>query len=124
VESVARYLEAIQEINLAQEELDQIVKTVETAARFLPEHWAVVSVVDSKEPFVPSVPANKQVCSISAPQWPSVSRIASALSQMHRAHDAAEAAWTQIEPEFRGRLVPPPKRFPNPELDWPVAPRS
>jgi hypothetical protein len=124
MESVARYLEAIQEINLAQQELDQIVKSVQKAARFLPEHWAVISVVGGKEPFHPQVPADEEVCSISAPQWPSVSRIANALSQMHRAHDAAEAAWNEIEPEFRGRLVPPPKRFPSRELESPVTARS
>lgn len=113
MESIARYLEAIQEINLAQNELDRIVEMVVGAAQILPEGWARVSVVSTKEPFLPQVPEGEERYSISAAQWPSIARITKCLSQLHQAYDGAEAAWDDISPEYRERLASPPKKFPN-----------
>ena len=112
MECVVRYLEAIDEINLAEKELDDIINTVAKAAQVLPARWASVSVVGAKEPFTPEVPPHAERCSISAAQWPSIERLSRALSEMHRAYDAAEAAWDQIGHDVRQRLSSPPKRFP------------
>jgi hypothetical protein len=124
LETVARYLEAIHDINTAQKELDQIIKAVEKAARILPDRWASVSIMATKEPFIPDLPEGEERHSISGGQWPSIGRITRALSEMHKAYDAAEAAWDEIEPEFRGRLVPPPRKFSGAEPPLEVVAQS
>jgi hypothetical protein len=113
VESIARYLEAIQKINEAEEELDQIVKALNKVAQALSENWATLAVVGVEPSFVPELPPGHEPNVVRSPQWPSIERIARALADMHRAYDAADAAWNQIEPEFRDRLAPPPAKFPE-----------
>ena len=115
METVARYLEAIEAINIAQKKLDRIVKSLDDAARALPEQWATLSVLGIKEPFIPKVPPRQERTDIHLRQWPTLGRIARVLLQMHRAHDAAEAAWGQIQPEIRKRLASPPQRFADPQ---------
>ena len=124
MERVAHYLEAIEQINLAQKELDQIVETVAKAAEILPERWASVSVVASQERFVPEVPTGEKRHAISEAQWPSIAIISRCLSQLHEAYESAEAAWDAIEPEYRAQLVSPPKKFAGAEHHEALAGRS
>ena len=113
LETVARYLETIREIDEADRELDRILKTVKKAGRTLPARWATVSVLGIQEPLIPNVPSGHARRAISPSQWPTLEQIASVLLRMHRAYDAAEAAWANVTPEFRSQLNSPPKRFPD-----------
>ncbi len=113
METVARYLDAIREIDAADRELDRILETVRRTTRTLPAHWATLSVLGIEEPLIPNVPSSQSRSAISATQWPKIEQIARVLSRMHRAYEAAEAAWANVTPEFRDRLASPPKRFPG-----------
>ncbi len=112
MEAVAKYLEAIQQINVADRELDQMLERVKQTVQALPDRWATLSVPDIAEPLMPDVPSSHERSTLSSAQWPTIDQIARILSQMHQAYDAAELAWENVEPKLRDFLFSPPKRFP------------
>ena len=112
MEAIAKYLEAIQQINVADRELEQMLESVKQTMQALPDRWATLSVPDIAEPLVPDVPSSHERSTLSSAQWPTIDQIARVLSQMHQAYDAAEVAWENVEPKLRGFLFSPPKRFP------------
>jgi hypothetical protein len=111
LDSVTNYLEAIEEINNADRELDQILGVVTKAARVLLKRWATLSVVGIDEPFIPSVTSRHPLSAIDSSEWPSIERIALTLSRMHRAYEGAQAAWNELTPESQNRLTPPPAKL-------------
>jgi hypothetical protein len=116
LETVANYLEAIEEINLAERELEALVQTVIKAGSTLATDWATLSVQGVDNPLSPDVPAGLRRRVIKPAQWPTIEKIAQVLSQMHKAHEAAEAAWKNVTPKLRARLSPPPERFTKNDL--------
>jgi hypothetical protein len=112
LEAIAKYLEAIQQINVADRELDQMLESVKLTVQALPDRWATLSVPDIAEPLVPDVPSSYERSTLSSAQWPTIDQIARILAQMHQAYDAAEVAWENLEPNLRDFLFSPPKRFP------------
>jgi hypothetical protein len=112
LEAIAKYLEAIQQINVADRELDQMLENVKQTVQALPDRWATLSVPDIAEPLVPDVPSSHERSTLSSAQWPTIDQIARVLSQMHQAYDAAEVAWENVEPRLRDFLFSPPTRFP------------
>ena len=112
MEAIAKYLEAIQQINVADRELDQMLESVNQTVQALPDRWATLTVPDIAEPLVPDVPSSHERNTLSSAQWPTIDQIARILVQMHQAYDAAEVAWENLEPKLRNLLCSPPKRFP------------
>jgi hypothetical protein len=111
LETVVRYIETICEIDDADRELRGILTTLRRAARTLPRDWATVAVLGIEQPVVPEVPATHRRTAIDSAQWPTIDEIARVLARMHRAHDAAEAAWSKLPPELQAQMHPPPEKF-------------
>ena len=112
VDTVVHYLEAIDEINRADEDLDRILECLSPSARTRPRQR--MSTSERRETPGPAGQAirDPDVADRSA-RGPAVDEIVKALARVHRAYAAAEVAWGSIEPKVRQQLASPPKRFPD-----------
>ena len=110
--SNCKILEAIQRINDADHDLDQMLESVNQTVQALPDCWATLTIriasrcCQTYRAPLSGIPSSRL-------NGPRSMRLRGFSAQMHQAYDAAELAWENLEPKLRDFLCSPPKRFPS-----------
>lgn len=107
--STADYLAKSKVLDTAKLKAAAIARTIIIAGNAM-EHWQKMVVSGTEVLFPTSAGFNNRTVNISENTWPTPKQIAEAFGEYHRAFDAAQTAWTNIQPEDRpsGLAAPTP----------------